>query len=167
MLQTIHQNPHLCYLIMFAKLLLWIIFHKATFVISKALALLFLPSERKKKKTKHNQTKPRKKKELWPFQSVVAPLLSPAAFVFPGMEKLNLGSYLSKSGCEKKAACLSCPSPGQWHCHSFVHLTVQQRNVLAIYKNPRTANNPHGHRGGGEVGGTAPIPKTMGLQWRG
>jgi len=45
MLQTIHQNPHLRYLIMFAKLLLWIIFHKATFVISRAFALLFSPSQ--------------------------------------------------------------------------------------------------------------------------
>lgn len=41
MLQTIHQNSHLCYLIMFAKLLLWIIFCKATFVISWARVLLW------------------------------------------------------------------------------------------------------------------------------
>lgn len=86
MLQSIHQQPHLCDLIMFAKLLLWIIFHKATFVISGAFVLLFSLRARIFK--------------LWPFQAVS--IKPPSLAVFVSLSRGNQGWPLSNQGGEEK-----------------------------------------------------------------
>ena len=108
MLQSIHQQPHLCDLIMFAKLLLWIIFHKATFVISGAFVLLFSLRTRIFK--------------LWPFQAVS--IKPPSLAVFVSLSRGNQDCPLSNQGGEGKLPqftagqihflSASLPPPARW-----------------------------------------------------